>query len=201
MKKILVIFLLLISTSCIKYNDLNKLSIIKTIGISYNDSYTLYAEIYEEIKKDNEPKTKILEINGKTIEESFNKLKSFSNKEIFLSHIDLLILDQNLKDENYQDIINYILNNHNFRNDFNCIFSSNIKKLLKNSQYNEIEDFLKSNCESKEIINQSFDEVINNFLNNKPISLSMITYDKRIKYLNNYKYYHNQIERINYEKN
>ncbi len=199
MKKILIIIILLISTSCIKYNDLNELSIIKSIGISYNNSYTLYAEIYEEIKKDNEPKTRIYELHGETIEETFNKLKSFSNKEIFLSHIDLLILDKNLKDKNYQEIINYTLNNHDFRNDFNCIFSSNIKKLLRNSQYNEIKDFLKSNRESKEIINLSFDEVISNFLNNKSIYLSMINYNRGIKYLNNYKYYHNQIERINYE--
>lgn len=201
MKKTLILILLLFTTSCVKYNDLNQLSIIKSIGISYDNSYTLYAEVYEEIKKDNEPKTEIIEIHGQTIEEAFNKLKTISNKEIFLSHIDLLILDKDLKDNNYQEIINFTLNNPNLRNDFNCIFSSNIKKLLNNSKYNEIEDFLKTNQDYKRIIHPSFDEVINDFLNNKSIYLSMIIYNKKIEFLGNYQYYNNQIKRRNYEKN
>ena len=200
MKKLLLI-LLIITTGCIKYTDLNNLSIIKNIGISYqNNNYTIYAKIFDEVKKDNKPKTKIIKANGKSITEAFNNMKALSNKEIFLSHIDLLILDPNLNDDNYKLIIDFALNN-NLRNDFKCFFSKNIESLLKNSQIDEIETYLKTNKETKRIINKNFNEIINDYLNNKTFSLTMISYNKEIKFHGNYKYHNNKIERISNEQN
>ena len=133
--KIILIILILLTSGCMKYTDLGKLSIVKNIGISHdNKEYTLYAEIYDEIKKDNDPKTIIIETKGKTINELFINLNLLSQKEIFLSHIDLLILDLNLEEKNYRDIIDYFINNQYLRNDFLCILSSNIELLLKKSQ-------------------------------------------------------------------
>lgn len=199
MKKILIIVLFFI-TGCTKYTDLGDLAIIKSIGIDYDDSYILYAEIYDEIKKDNDPKTVVVKTKGKTINEVFDNLKQEIDKEIFLSHIDLLILSDKLNNKNYQDIINYSIDN-NLRNDFYCILSSNIEILLKESKYDEVENYLKTNKETKDIINISFNEVINYFLSNKPFYLSMINYDNKIKHLGNYQYFNNNIERINNEEN
>ena len=187
MKKTLIILILFI-TGCVKYTDLHELSIIKSIGISYNESYTLYSMIYDEIKKDNEPKTIIIETTGKTIKEVFEKLKKESNKELFLSHIDLFLLDVNLNKNNYDEIINYFTNNNEFRNDFYCLFTNEIKSILNNSKYNEIENYLKSNKENKNIIKITFDEVIENYLQNKSFTLSMINYENKIKYQGNYQY-------------
>lgn len=199
MKKIIFI-LFLFTTGCMKYTDLSDLQIIKSIGISYNSNYTLYAEIYDEIKKDNEPKTKIISASGKTIDEAFKNISLISNKEIFLSHIDLLILSCELKENNYQEIIKYFINSKELRNDFLCIFSENINDLLNNSRYDEIEEIIKSNNEVKKTINISFDEIINDYLNNSTFTLSMINYNKNIEYQGNYKYINNHLERINNEK-
>ena len=193
MKKI-AIFLLFFITSCTKYTDLNELSIIKSIGIAYENNYTLYAEIYDEIKKDNIPQTKIIKASGKTINKAFQNIQLMTNKDIFFSHIDLLILDINLTDNNYQEIIDFFINNNHFRNDYFCFFSNNIDFLLNNSKYNEIENFLNTNYKNKIIVKKSFDEIINNYLEKKSFTLPLIVYDQQIKYSGNYYFSNDKIE-------
>ena len=185
MKKILLILILII-TGCSKYTDLKDLTIIKSIGIEYNDNYTIYAQIYDEIKKDADPKTKVINVSGKTLKESFNNLKNKVNKKIFLSHIDLLILDTNLDKNKYKDIIDYFIKDNELRNDFLTISSNDINNLLNKTKYNEIEDYIKTNNNVKKI---SFDEIINYFLENKPIILTTIDYRNNI------------LESVNNEKN
>ena len=198
MKKLLFIIIILL-TGCTKYTDLKDLTIIKSIGIEYNDNYTIYAQIYDDIKKNNEPKTKVIEGYGKTIEDSFNNLKVKANKEIFLSHIDLLILNTNLKDKQYQEIINYFIYNSELRNDFLVILSDDISKLLTDTKYNEIENFIKTNNSIKNIINISFEELANNYLENKYFTISKINYNSYFNYQNYY--YNHKLERFINEKN
>ena len=201
MKKILLLIIIFMLTGCKEYNELNDLAIIKSIGIESKKEYTLYAEIIEEIDKDNNPHTKVIETNGNNIEDIFNNIKTLVNKEIYLSHIDLLILDKSLNDVDYKNIANYFLNHKEFRNDFLTIFSSDTKKILEESKYDEIENLITTNKDNKEIIEVSFEEVISKFLDNKDFILSMINYDKEIKFNGNYKYKNNKLERINNEKN
>ena len=140
MKKILIIiftiFFTIFTTGCKHYTELNDLAIIKSIGITYsNNEYTLYAEIIDEVNEDKLPETKIISEKNKNIKELFNNIKLLVNKEIYLSHIDLLIISETLNNDNYQEIIDYFLNNNDFRNDFLCVFSEKIEDVLKNSKY------------------------------------------------------------------
>lgn len=193
MKKMIFVLILFL-TGCTKYTDLADLTIIKTIGIDYsNESYTTYAQIIDDIE-DNQPVMKTIEEKGKTIKESFNNLKERINKEISLSHIDLLVLSDNLKQNNYQDIINYFVNNNEFRNDFYCVFSLDISNLLNNSEYDEVEMFLKT---KEEMLMKNFDDVILEFLDNKKVTLPNITYQDEITYLGNDTY---TIKENNYAK-
>ena len=199
MKKLFLIIILLLLTGCTKYNDLNELAIIKSIGISHDKEYTLYAEVIEEIDKDNNPKMKVIETNSKDINNLFNNIKKLVNKEIFFSHIDLIILDFNLNDEDYKNIINYFLEHNGFRNDYYCVLSKDIKKILENSKYDEIEELLTTNKESKNIVKVTFEEVIRDFLNNNPFTLSEVNYQDEIIFTGNYNYQNNKFERINNE--
>ena len=129
MKKILfIIICLLFITGCQKYNELNDLAIIKSIGIKKEENYIIYAEIIDEIDK------------------------ILLKKKKYLSHINLIILDKNLKDYNYKSIINYFIQHKEFRNDFLVVLSSDIKTILEKSKYDEIEELIMTNKESKEII-------------------------------------------------
>ena len=199
MKKIFFLLIIIFFIAgCTTYNELNDLAIIKSIGIkcNNNDNYTLYAEIIDEIDKDNIPKTKIIETNANTIKELFENIKILVNKEIYLSHIDLIIIDENIKNKDLDNIINYFLDNKEFRNDFLTIFSNDIKELLENSKYDEIEKIIISNKDNKKIIKISFEEIMQNYLDNKPFYLSKVTFEDKIIFNGNYKYFNNKLERI-----
>lgn len=196
MKKMIIIFILFL-TGC-NYTELNNLSIIKTIGISYQDNnYILYAQLIDTNDKDSPTKTTIITVSDNSFTNLFSALKKQVNKKIFYSHIDLLILDFSLKDNNYKDIIKYFISNNEFRNDFQCILSNNINDVLTNTKYNEIEDLIADN---PYIINTSFEKIINQYLNKKGFNLSEINYNQKILFTDNYYYYNNNYERIDYEK-
>lgn len=199
MKKYLLLIILFL-TGCTKYNDLNELAIIKSIGISHDNEYTLFAEIIDEIDKDNNPITKVIETKDKDLNKLFNNIKLLVNKEIYFSHIDLLILDINLNNNDYQKIINYFLEHHEFRNDFLCVLSKDIKNVLENTKYDEIEDLINTNKESKNIIKISFEEIMKNYLDKQVFTLSEVSYNEKIIFNGNYKYHNNKLERITNEK-
>ena len=204
MKKILLLIIIFTITGCTQYSELNELAIIKSIGIKKENNYTLYAEIIDEVEKNNIPKTKIIEVTGNTVEELFQNINMFINKKIYFSHIDLIIFDEKLNNDDYKNIINYFLNNKEFRNDFLAITSNNIKNILNNSKYDEIEKIIVTNKENKEIIKTSFEEIINSFLTKKSFTVSEINYDKddkELKYNGNYKFINSKLERINNEEN
>ena len=198
MKKIFILIIFILSiTGCNNYSDLNELAIIKSIGISHNDNYTLYAEIIEEIDKDNNPKMTIYEVNGKSINELFQNIKKEVNKEIYLSHIDLLLLDFNLNNQDFKNINDYFLNHNEFRNDFLCVISKDIKTLLENSKYDEIEELIETNKENKDIIRITYEDIIKDLIDYHKFIVSNVEYkNNKIKFLNNYQYQNNKFERI-----
>ncbi len=195
MKKIIIILILLLLTGCNKYTELNELAIIKSIGISKNDNYTLYAEIITDIK-DNEPITEIIEVSDNKIDNLFNKIKLLVNKEIYFSHIDLIILDFNLNNNDYNNLIKYFINHHEFRNDFLTILSSDIKSILDNSKYDEIEELIITNKESKDVIKKTFEELIREYLDNHEFTLSSIKYEDKIIFDGNYHYKNDKLKVI-----
>jgi len=201
MKKIFLLIFLLFITGCMNYNELNDLAIIKSIGIEYNNDYYIYAEIIEDIDKDNIPKTKVIKASGKNMDELFNNIKLLVNKEIYLDHIDLLILDENLNNNNFQEITKYFILHQELRNDFYTIIGSDIENILNNAKYDEIEKMIINNKNDNQIIKISFEEIISKYLDHKIFNISKIIYDNEIKFDGNYQYINNHLERINHEKN
>ncbi len=199
MKKLFLLIFILFITGCMNYTELNDLAIIKSIGIEYNHDYFIYAEIMEDIDKDNIPKTKVIKASGKNMDELFNNIKLLVNKEIYLDHIDLLILDENLNKENFDEIIIYFLNYQELRNDFYTIIGNNIENILNNAKYDEIEKMIINN--NLKIIKISFEEIISKYLDHKIFNLSKIIYNDGIQFDGNYQYRNNKLERINHEKN
>ena len=193
MKKILLLFIIFIS-GCTRYHDLSEITIIKSIGISYNEKYIVYAQIIDSINKEKKPIMKVIKEEGNTFKEAFDNLKNKINKEVYLSHIDLLVLEDNLKYDNYQSIINYFINN-DFRNDFYCVFSTNPEELLLKSEYDEIEIYLKTN--KNKIIIKTFNDLIKEYIDERKVSLSNINYQDEIIYIENITVKENKYEKEN----
>jgi hypothetical protein len=182
MKKILILILLIfLLTGCNSYTELNDLGVINMIGIEkINNSYKFYISIISKI--DNETKSNIYEIESYNIYNIINKLSLNLNKKIYLSHLDLLIINDSIKTYELDEIISFFLNNNETREDFLVVTSENIKQVLENANFREINDLVKTSLEENSIaLYTTMYDVIKSYYNKEPIYYTNIEIDSNIK--------------------
>ncbi len=203
MKKLsLLLSFLFLFTGCNSYTELNDLGIINMIGIEKKENnYNLYATILEKEKEDEEPTNTLYEIKGETIQESFNHLSLRLSKKIYLSHLDLLVINDSIKTNELNNLINFFLNESESRNNFLVVTTNNIKDLLENAKFQEINNLVKINEEttSKSIYTTMFD-VMNNYYSKKPIYFTNLDATKNISINGLTKLEKNKYEFINENK-
>ena len=201
MKKLFFLIpILILITGCDSYIELNDLGVIDKIGIQYNDNYKMYASIINNIDDDFNIEEKTIEVEGNNIQELLTNLSLSMNKKIYLSHLNLLIIDDSIKTNELKDLNNFFLNNNEAHSNFLVVSSNNIQEVLNNSKLNEINDLININNKetSKSLYTTMFD-VMNNYYQNKPIYLSNIEYNDTIKINGLKKIHNNKIENINNE--
>ena len=106
MKKILLILILLLTTSCQDYVEINDFAIISGIILDYKDNQIDMTS--ELIINEEETIIKVFNTQGKTIDECLSKISTLSNKDIFISHLKTLILTENIIEKNI-NIYDYFL--------------------------------------------------------------------------------------------
>ena len=93
MKKLLVLFsLIFLLNGCYDYVEIDDIVIITGMLIDYkDDEYEITAEVIE-----NEGKTqvKVFTTKGKSIDECLHEISKISNKDLFISHLKVLILTE-----------------------------------------------------------------------------------------------------------
>ena len=162
MKKILIITITLLLCGCVN-NDINNLALINEIVIDYNDNYKIYVNLVLENKNQ-----KTIVEEGKTIEECFSKLSQRISKKIYLTHLEILALTDNIKKQNIKDIVNYFLKQDTSRNNFNTIIINKIPNDLLEIKSNDIENMLKNSISTNGIVKEKkFDDIIKDILNYK----------------------------------
>ena len=132
MKKYLILIIIFFLTGCSSYIELNDLAIIDTISIQKEDNnYKLTISYIEKIEENNlNPQTKIIEAKDTNINQLFNDLSLKINKKIYLSHLNLLLIDDSIKNKEFKELINYFLNNQDTREDFLIAYSNNINDIV-----------------------------------------------------------------------
>lgn len=143
-KIIIIIMTVFYLTGCTSYTELNKLSIVNTLGIDYqNGKYHLIVNVVEGKYDDGEIEKNLITYSstGETLEKAFHYIYTKSNKRLYLSHIDLLVLTENAIDKKFNEIINNFLENNEYRNNFNTIILKDI----------ELEDFLNKKIPAEDI--------------------------------------------------
>ena len=102
MKKIIIIVCIFLLTGCFDYVEINDLAIIGGLLIDYeNNEYKITSQIIDN-------NINVYTTNGKSIDECLNKLSKLLNKDIFLSHLKVLLLTDNTIINNV-DYIDYFL--------------------------------------------------------------------------------------------
>ncbi len=108
MKKILLILSIFLLTGCYDYTEINKLAIISGMIIDYQDNeYVITSQVIQNEKESN---IRVVTTKGKSIDECVSKISKSLNKNIFISHLKVLLLTESIikNDIEYED---YFLRN------------------------------------------------------------------------------------------
>ena len=186
--KLLFIFtLLLLFTGCSSCTELNKLGIVSLLGIDYKDEeYHLYINVVEGEQDDGSLQKEYItyDATGESIDEALHFLYLKSNKKIYLSHMDVLVLSEDVINSKLQEIINYLLNHPEIRNNFELVELSSPMNILFEEKIDskEISDLIQMN---QEYMGTSFSVTFEHFLEDilidKNSYLPLISFDKNLE--------------------
>lgn len=145
MKKILLMFItiLIFICGCQNEKEINNLSIVNAIGIDIeDDKYKVTIQILDINKTNNDEQEKLNKTItytavGNNISEALNNITLKSPKTLYLGHLELLIISENLAKSNIDKITDYFLRNSNVSKNFTmltCLGSTpeDILKVLEN---------------------------------------------------------------------
>ncbi len=132
MKKIILFIVILLGTcGCYDYQEINNMAIIVGIGIDYqNEEYQMTYEILN-IQKNNESgsqpdKSYTVTGNGKTITEVVVNAETKIAKKASFSHLQLMLIGNNLATHGISDMADYFLRNNKITNNFYMVLCNNV---------------------------------------------------------------------------
>ena len=129
MKKLLIIPLILLLTGCWNYRELNQLAITTGIAIDKEDNIYKVTIMIANSKKDTgsdgsiTPSAAVYDGTGKTIYEAFKDTSLSVSKQIYLSHIDVLVLSEEIASNNLTDVIDFLFRYPQTRNNFYLVLA------------------------------------------------------------------------------
>ena len=124
MKKIIILIICILITGCNDYVELNKLSIVTAIAIDKNkDNYEVTLLIANSPKsnttsKEGEAKTTIYKSTGKTIAQTIKKIDKKTPKQLYFSHVNVVIISEEIGKEGFFKIADWLIRHPQTRNRF-----------------------------------------------------------------------------------
>ncbi len=177
--KIIIILLILVPlTGCYNYQELNNLSIVTGTSIEKeNNKYKITIQVINPKKSDdaissNQPTFITYSQTGETLQEAYRKIILASSRRIYGSHINILIISEEIAKNNIDETIDFIFRNAEIRKEFYVLLSKNPTKILElntpitNISSNNIKDTLTADAihlaTSKKI---TYNQMMNMYLN------------------------------------
>ena len=130
MKKIILLIAIFLLGGCYDYAEIDDLGIIVGLIIDYKDNkYEITSQILEQ---KNETKIKLYKTTCNQIDECLSDISKQASKEIFISHLKILLLTENTikKDINYYD---YFLRNPKSKMNFYIYYIDDTNILANNN--------------------------------------------------------------------
>lgn len=141
MKKIiLLISFILILSGCYDYKELNDMSIVSGIGIDFIDNeYIVSLEITKSSKDGSSTEIETNVVTGKdsNISNAFNKAMNMTDKEVYLEHVELLIISTELAEYGISDVFDYIVRDTTINSNYFVVVGDNPKELLSTTMENK----------------------------------------------------------------
>ena len=178
--KIIILLLTIfpLITGCYNYQELNNLSIVTGTSIEKIDNkYKITIQVVNPKKSDdtsstNQPTFITYSQLGDTLQEAYRNIVLTSSRRIYGSHINILIISEDIAKEDISQILDFVFRNTEMRKEFNVLLSKEPSKLLElntpitNISSNNIKDTLTADtlhlAASRKI---TFNEMMNMYLN------------------------------------
>lgn len=176
MRKLLIIVLLVFVTGCVNYVELSDIEVIENLAIDYEDK--MYKIAVTTVSKDKEKEYKVKKAQGNTLNNAIQNLKMKENKKIYIAHLNLLLLTEDVVESNLDDVIKFFLNNSESRNDFDIAIAEGLDVLdnAKNIK-NTIKIIEEDLATTKSIL---FEEFLSDILDENPTYLPVVLTNNKI---------------------
>ncbi|GLC89036.1 Ger(x)C family spore germination protein [Lysinibacillus piscis] len=134
---LLIVSLLL--SGCWSKRELNELAIVTALGIDkVDDGFEISIQIVEpseiSAKQPSAGRSPVITYHerGKTVFEAIRKITTLAARKPYFSHLQIVVIGEELAKSNMVDVLDFISRDHEFRNDFNIIVSHevNAKEVL-----------------------------------------------------------------------
>ncbi len=207
MKKIIILVCIFLLTGCSDYVEINDLALISGIAIDYEDD--LYKLTTQIIENDKESKIIVLNTASSSIDEAMSEISKLSNKELFISHLKVLILSERLIKSN-KDYYDYFLRSSNSKMNFYTY-------VVKDDEINKIFKIYSNENSSSIYLDKMMDFNQNIFSSSTPLRFIDMMHDKyeyginmvyptiTIKedtlYLNNLVSFNNNLDKLDLSEN
>ena len=187
MKKILIIVLAFILTGCWNYRELNEYAIATGLAIDYTDDLYEVSLLFANGKKNENDENQITVSSdkGNTIYEAINNISLSTPKEIYISHLSVIIISEEIARKGITPVLDYLLREPQSHENFYIIIAKDSKAKETLSVIAPQSDFPSQNITSSikmnkelqgRITNASFNEFVSKILKTgiNPISNSII---------------------------
>ena len=175
---ILLVFILLL-TGCGNYRELNQIAIITGIGIDKtSDGYEVSALIANSRKnettaKEGESEPTVYSGKGKTLVEAVKMIERKTPKQLYLGHINVVLISESLASEGFLNIADWLLRNPESRKKFYLLLTKDasakdvleIVSPLEAFPSQNIATLMNANSETQSITNSvTYTDFIDNIL-------------------------------------
>ena len=195
MKKRFIILLLgfIFLTGCTSYTELNDLSIVNTIGIEkIKDIYKVTLSVVDtnNYENDDNYKKEITQATGNNLTDAFNNLYTSLDKEIYIHHLETLLLSSSLTYQDIDHINTYFNNRKNNRNSFSVLYTnSDIKEILESNI--DINSLIETNSNNSSLVYPlTYEKYLKVLYEKKYSFIPTITYNKNTISVLGYSYFY-----------
>lgn len=150
MKKFLILFLLFFLTGCWNYQELNEYAIVTGMAVDYKEGkYEVSFLIANGNKTEQEQaKTSLLSGEGETIYNAIKDISLASPKELYISHLSVVIISEEVAREGISNLLDYLLREPQSHQNFYLLIAKDTKALNILSILSPLSDYPSQNIAS-----------------------------------------------------
>ncbi len=164
---ILLLLCLFFLTGC-NYTELNELGIVDSMAISKEENRYKVTFHMKTTKKEEESE-QVLESIGKSLKESIQNAYLKSHKQVYLSHLETLFLNETITEQDLKELTTYFTENKEIRNNFLvlCLKKENMYELYQQKDFtSQVVDLIKINRKEYGLVSEyTFEDFLKDYYN------------------------------------